>query len=478
MASTAQRKDVLLVFPGRHKAPDPQVPLQLLHVAAALRQGGLRRAHRGHCGCRTIAPSPLGDPVFVGITAMSGPQIRYGLEFARRVRAEKPGMPHRLGRRAPDAAARADRGQRRASTWSCAARASSSSGLSPTRSPPARRSPTSPASPSPSDGDGDQHPRRRPHRPRRHPARAALRPARARPLSRPCRPDASTSRPAAAARTAAASATTPTSTGAVGAARARSASSTRWQFAARALPAHEDHRPGRRQLLRRPRRASRRSAEGILERGISVAWRANCRFDYLAKYDGDFLGLIERAGCMELDFGGESGSRAHAGLRLQGRHGRRDRHVGRQPAPLGAVHRPLRLVAERPARRDVRRHGEDLRPHGRDGRAPTRARSTTASSCTRRSRAPCWTSLPPAVRAAAVAGGVGRHRGVPLPAALAHPRRTCSKLRGDLGRHALGVLSAVTHRRARAGLQGRLRGDEPGGAATAGAAAPSTTPSS
>ena len=56
----------------------------------------------------------------------------------------------------------------------------------------------------------------------------------------------------------------------------------------------------------------RRRAEAIcrelLDRHISVAWRANCRFDYLAKYDGDFLGLIERAGCMELDFGGESGS--------------------------------------------------------------------------------------------------------------------------------------------------------------------------
>jgi anaerobic magnesium-protoporphyrin IX monomethyl ester cyclase len=47
---------------------------------------------------------------------------------------------------------------------------------------------------------------------------------------------------------------------------------------------------------------------GILERGLNVSWRANCRFDYLAKYDADFLGLIEQAGCMELDFGGESGS--------------------------------------------------------------------------------------------------------------------------------------------------------------------------
>jgi len=47
---------------------------------------------------------------------------------------------------------------------------------------------------------------------------------------------------------------------------------------------------------------------GLLERDLKVAWRANCRFDYLAKYDADFVSLVERAGCMELDFGGESGS--------------------------------------------------------------------------------------------------------------------------------------------------------------------------
>ena len=54
--------------------------------------------------------------------------------------------------------------------------------------------------------------------------------------------------------------------------------------------------------------ASRRICELILSRGLAFRWRANCRFDYLAKYDGEFLRLVERAGCMELDFGGESGS--------------------------------------------------------------------------------------------------------------------------------------------------------------------------
>ncbi len=48
--------------------------------------------------------------------------------------------------------------------------------------------------------------------------------------------------------------------------------------------------------------------QGILERKLPVKWRANCRFDYLSTYNKEFLELLERAGCVELDFGGESGS--------------------------------------------------------------------------------------------------------------------------------------------------------------------------
>jgi radical SAM superfamily enzyme YgiQ (UPF0313 family) len=48
--------------------------------------------------------------------------------------------------------------------------------------------------------------------------------------------------------------------------------------------------------------------QGILNRKILVQWRANCRFDYLSTYNKEFLCLLARAGCVELDFGGESGS--------------------------------------------------------------------------------------------------------------------------------------------------------------------------
>jgi anaerobic magnesium-protoporphyrin IX monomethyl ester cyclase len=48
--------------------------------------------------------------------------------------------------------------------------------------------------------------------------------------------------------------------------------------------------------------------QGMIDRGINVSWRANCRFDYFANYDERFVRLLEKAGCVELDFGGESGS--------------------------------------------------------------------------------------------------------------------------------------------------------------------------
>ena len=46
----------------------------------------------------------------------------------------------------------------------------------------------------------------------------------------------------------------------------------------------------------------------LIERKINVTWRANCRFDYLCTYSREFISLMEKSGCTELDFGGETGS--------------------------------------------------------------------------------------------------------------------------------------------------------------------------
>lgn len=48
--------------------------------------------------------------------------------------------------------------------------------------------------------------------------------------------------------------------------------------------------------------------EGLIAEDTKIRWRANCRFDYFSDYDQDFLGLLEKSGCTELDFGGECGS--------------------------------------------------------------------------------------------------------------------------------------------------------------------------
>lgn len=89
---TMQEKEVLLVFPGKYKTPDPQVPLAILHIAASLRQEGyfVRILDMRIEDYRRFS---LGYPAFVGISCMSGMQIRYALEFARHVRAQLPEVP-------------------------------------------------------------------------------------------------------------------------------------------------------------------------------------------------------------------------------------------------------------------------------------------------------------------------------------------------------------------------------------------------
>ena len=82
----------MLVFPGKYKAYGPQVPLPLLYIASSLKQEGfsvrildmrLEDYHHVH----------VGNPVFVGISCMSGLQIKYALEFAQFMRIQNPSCP-------------------------------------------------------------------------------------------------------------------------------------------------------------------------------------------------------------------------------------------------------------------------------------------------------------------------------------------------------------------------------------------------
>jgi anaerobic magnesium-protoporphyrin IX monomethyl ester cyclase len=56
------------------------------------------------------------------------------------------------------------------------------------------------------------------------------------------------------------------------------------------------------------RKRVERIARGIIDKGISMAIKADCRADYLVRYEADFLSLIRRAGFKLLYIGAESGS--------------------------------------------------------------------------------------------------------------------------------------------------------------------------
>ena len=90
--SSNDSKEVLLAFPGKFKAPDPQVPLSLLHIAAMLKQEGFT-VRILDMRLEDYRHYHLGNPVFVGISCMSGMQIRYALEFARYVKKQNLSCP-------------------------------------------------------------------------------------------------------------------------------------------------------------------------------------------------------------------------------------------------------------------------------------------------------------------------------------------------------------------------------------------------
>ncbi len=90
--SSLSKPEVLLVYPGKYKAPDPQVPLALLYLAASLEQEGFN-ARILDMRLEDYSRFSVGNPLFVGISCMSGLQIKYALEFARQVRLQNSSIP-------------------------------------------------------------------------------------------------------------------------------------------------------------------------------------------------------------------------------------------------------------------------------------------------------------------------------------------------------------------------------------------------
>ncbi len=301
---TGQKNEVLLVFPGRFKAPDPQVPLQLLHVAGALQRAGYRPRifDMRLVDYRTLQ---IGEPVFVGLTCMSGPQIRYALEFAAKVRAEHPRVPIVWGGVHPTllpeqtaASPAVDvvvRGEAETVVGPLADRLAAGAPLADVDGLTYELDGAVVSTPDAEPVDLDSIPVELPYE---------LLELTGYPTLQAGRVHLQTSRGCPSR---------------CGFCYNTGFNKRRWRGKSpeRAVAEMQS-------LLRRfphvkiidpvddnffvDRRRAEAICTGLLDGDVHVAWRANCRFDYLAKYDGAFVKLIEQAGCMEIDFGGESGS--------------------------------------------------------------------------------------------------------------------------------------------------------------------------
>ena len=296
--------DVLLVFPGRFKAPDPQVPLQLLHVAGALRRAGYA-PRIVDLRLQDYRSLDIGAPLFVGITAMSGPQIRYGLQFAKRLRAERPRCPIVWGGVHPTllpeqtaASGCVDvvvRGESELILGPLADALAGGDGLTDVNGLTYRADGEVVSTPDAELIDLDAIRVELPY--------DLLELARY-PTLQAGRVHMQTSRGCPHR---------------CGFCYNTIFNKRRWRGKSPQRVVDEmahlvERFPGTKIIdpvddnFFVDRKRVEAICEELVRRGLKIAWRANCRFDYLATYDADFLSLVERAGCIELDFGGESGS--------------------------------------------------------------------------------------------------------------------------------------------------------------------------
>lgn len=299
-----ENKYVLLVFPGKYKAPDPQIPLSLLYIAAILKQEGfivkildMRLEDFRSCS--------IGEPVFVGISCMSGMQIKYALDFAWKVRKENPACPIVWGgvhpTLLPDQTINSDlvdivvRGEGElvarelARCLSKKMPISAVAGITYKLNKKVKRN---------SDGeviDLDTIPINLPYELLQIDKYPSIKSGRFHiQTSRGC----------------------PNRCGfcyntIFNKNKWRGKSAERVvdeiEYILHKFPNVKIIDPIDDNVFVDQKRVENICRE-LIDRKLGIQWRANCRFDYLAKYDKDFLRLLERAGCVELDFGGESGS--------------------------------------------------------------------------------------------------------------------------------------------------------------------------
>jgi anaerobic magnesium-protoporphyrin IX monomethyl ester cyclase len=296
--------EILLVFPGKYRASNPQVPLAMLHVAYPLVHEGykVRILDMRVDDYRTFK---LGNPVFVGISSMSGLQIRYGLEFAQKVRTDLPSCPIVWGGVHPSllpeqtaASPFVDivvRGEAEpviaelANYFSTGIPLDDVAGITYKFAGKIRSNPES------QPIDLDSIPIELPFDLLRLDAYPSLKSGRFHiQTSRGC----------------------PHRCGYCynlffnkRGWRGKSAERVldEIEHVLEKYPTVKIIDPIDDNFFVDKKRVED-ICRGLIERKINVAWRANCRFDYFSNYSREFISLMEKSGCTELDFGGETGS--------------------------------------------------------------------------------------------------------------------------------------------------------------------------
>ncbi len=298
------QKEVLLVFPGKFKAPDPQVPLALLHIAASLKQEGfsvrildMRLEDYHHF--------QVGNPVFVGISCMSGLQIKYALEFARYVRMQNPSCPIVWGgvhpTLLPEQTASNDfvdivvRGEGELIVKDLANALAQNRPLDDVAGITFKLKDSIKSNPDGKLIDLDAIPVALPYELLQMDKYPSFRSGRFHvQTSRGCPHRCGFCYNSIFNKN-----------------KWRGKSAKRVldeiEFILKKYPHIKIIDPIDDNVFVDEYRV-KEICQGIIDRKLAVTWRANCRFDYLATYDKDFLELLEKAGCVELDFGGESGS--------------------------------------------------------------------------------------------------------------------------------------------------------------------------
>jgi radical SAM superfamily enzyme YgiQ (UPF0313 family) len=296
--------DVLLVFPGRYKAASPHVPLSLLHVASPLRREGYK-VRILDMRMEDYKHFRIGNPDFVGISSMSGLQIGYGLEFAEKLRTENPSCPIVWGgvhpSLLPEQTAASEyvdvvvRGEGELTIVELANKLTAGKPLDEVTGITYKSKGRVISNPDSQPIDLNEIPLDLPF---------DLLPMNRYPSFRAGRFHIQTSRGC------------PHACGFCYNSvfnkrkwRAKSAQRVldEIEFILQKFPNVKCIDPIDDNFFVDRNRVES-ICKGIVKRGINVTWRANCRFDYLSTYDRDFIHLLEKSGCVELDFGAETGS--------------------------------------------------------------------------------------------------------------------------------------------------------------------------